>query len=69
MVVAASIVDTFATGTGLLAGAIAVGGFISHVGPALSGSSEKKVRQATVLGGLAGLGFGSSVIVLSAYIR
>jgi hypothetical protein len=69
MVVAGSIVDTFATGTGLLAGAIAVGGFISHVGPALAGSSEKKVRKATVLGGLAGFGFGSLVIVLSAYIR
>jgi hypothetical protein len=69
MVVTGSIVDTVATGTGLLAGAIAVGGFISHVGPALSGSSEKRVRQATVLGGLAGFGFGVLVIVLSAYIR
>ena len=68
MVVVSSILNPFATGFGLLAGAIAVGGFIAHAGPALSGASDDELRRATVRGGLGGLSVGLGVIVLSAYI-
>ena len=54
---------------GLLAGLIAVGGFIAHSGPALAGGSEKRIREATVQGGLAGLATGLVVVVLSAIME
>jgi len=63
-----SIVSPFATDFGLLAAAIAVGGFLAHALPALSGASDEKLRRATVGGGLGGIGFGLCVIVLSAFI-
>jgi hypothetical protein len=66
--VAGAIVNQFATGLGVIAGAIAVGGFLSHVGPALSGASEDELRKATARGGLNGLKLGAGVIVLSALI-
>jgi hypothetical protein len=65
----ADIVSEFATGAGFLAAAIAVGGFIAHIGPGLSGASEERLRQATVIGGTAGLGFAGLVMVLSACLR
>jgi hypothetical protein len=68
MFVAASIASSFATGVGLLAAAIAVGGFLSHVRPALSGASEQAIRGATVVGGVIGFICGGLVIVLSAVI-
>jgi hypothetical protein len=68
MVVLGSILTFFATAVGLVAGAIAVGGFLSHVRPALSGASEVELRKATAIGGLAGLACGSFVVVLSALI-
>jgi hypothetical protein len=68
MVATASIVDEFATGVGLLAGLIAVGGFLAHIRPALSGASETDLRGATVTGGVVGLVFGLFVIVLSAIL-
>jgi hypothetical protein len=55
-----------ATGAGLVAAAIAVGGFIAHVKPALSGAEEHRLRNATVRGGVAGIVFATGVIVLSA---
>lgn len=67
MFVAASIVQEFATSVGLLAGAMAVGGFLSHAGPALSNASEAEIRRATARGGLVGLGVGAFVVVLSAF--
>jgi hypothetical protein len=65
----ASFASSFATAVGLVAGTIAVGGFLSHVKPALSGVSEVELRKATAIGGLAGLGVGSFVVILSAFIR
>jgi hypothetical protein len=58
-----------ATVVGLGAGLIAVCGFIAHSGPVLSGDSEEKVREATVIGGMAGLAFTLFVVVLSAIIH
>jgi hypothetical protein len=58
-----------ATVVGFLAGLIAVCGFIAHSGPVLAGGSEKRVRQATVIGGLGGLAAGLLVVVLSAILR
>jgi hypothetical protein len=53
---------------GLLAGLIAVSGFIAHSGPVFAGDSEERIRKATVGGGLAGLGLGLFVILLSAIL-
>jgi hypothetical protein len=66
MLVSGSIVEEFATCVGLLAGAMAVGGFLSHAGPALSNASDGELRRATARGGLVGLGVGAFVVVLSA---
>jgi hypothetical protein len=54
-----------ATGVGLTAGAIAVGGFIAHVQPALSNADERRLREATVKGGIVGTWAAAVVIVLS----
>lgn len=55
-----------ATAIGLLAGLIAVCGFLANAGPTLSGAPEEEIREATVAGGLAGFRFGLGVVVLSA---
>jgi hypothetical protein len=62
----ASLINDSASGAGFLAAAIAVGGFIAHIGPALSGKREERIRQATVIGGIVGLIAAGFVIVLSA---
>jgi hypothetical protein len=67
VLVAGSVVSEFATSVGLLAGLIAVGGFIAHAGPVLLEHGEERIRQATVVGGLVGLSVGAFVMVLSAY--
>jgi hypothetical protein len=59
------IAGEFAIGVGLLAGMIAVCGFIAHARPTLSRASAREIRAATVIGGLAGLGIGLLVVVLS----
>jgi hypothetical protein len=64
----ASIADTATTCVGLMAGLIAVGGFIAHVRPALSGADEARLRLVTVRGGIGGLALAISVVVLSAFI-
>jgi hypothetical protein len=54
---------------GLMAGSIAVGGFLGHVGPSMSGESDSKVRRATTVGGLVGLGIAIGLIVLSMFVN
>jgi hypothetical protein len=68
VLVAASIASDFATGVGLLAGMIAVVGFLAQAGPARAGDAERKVRRATLAGGLLGFVAGAAVIVLSAFV-
>lgn len=68
MLVTANVMNWFATLAGLLAGSIAVGGFLAHIRPALSGASEAELREATVVGGTIGLGVGVFVVVLSAFL-
>lgn len=63
-----SIIGTATTATGLMAAAIAVGGFVLHVVPALSSAPDERLRRATVIGGLCGLAVALLVIVLSAFI-
>jgi hypothetical protein len=65
---AASIASDFGTAVGVLAGAIAVGGFLSHARPALECAGERKIQQATVTGGLISAGVGAAVAVLSAFV-
>lgn len=66
VLVTASIASQFGASVGLLAGLIAVLGFIAQARPTLSGAPEKEIRQAVVAGGLGGLVIGAFVIVLSA---
>lgn len=66
MLVIGSIASDFGTAVGVVAGMIAVGGFLGHAPKVMAGAPEKDVQMATVIGGLAGCWFGSSVVVLSA---
>jgi hypothetical protein len=68
MLVLGSFMGDFGAAVGVLAGMIAVTGFLAHAGPALSGASEEEVRRAMVRGGLGGFAGGSFVVVLSAFI-
>lgn len=62
--------DTFlgqsATIAGLMAGWIAVGGFIGHSWLSLFGDPESELGRATTIGGLAGLAFAILTVALSA---
>jgi hypothetical protein len=64
----ASIASEFGAGIGLLAGFIAVLGFVAQARPTFTGAPEHEVRQAVVMGGLCGLLAGILVIVLSAAV-
>jgi len=61
--VMATLLDRSATVAGLMAAAIAVGGFLAHAVPALAGWDEKTLRQITVIGGLWGVGGAIAVVV------
>lgn len=65
--VLATLMSDSATGVGLTAGAIAVGGFVAHIQPALSNSDERRLREATVKGGIGGIWVAVAVIVLSVF--
>jgi hypothetical protein len=67
-VVLATLMSDSATGAGLTAAAIAVGGFVAHIEPALSNTDEQRVREATVRGGMGGIWIAAVIIVLSAFI-
>jgi hypothetical protein len=60
--VVGSLVSNAATTVGFMAASIAVGGFIAHAGPALTNQSDSKLRYATVVGGLAGLGIAALIV-------
>jgi len=66
VLVIGSIASDFGTAVGVVAGMIAVGGFLGHAPKVLAEASEKDVQVATVLGGLWGCWFGIFVVVLSA---
>jgi hypothetical protein len=61
-----SIAGDFAAGLGVVAGMIAVAGFIAHAPSVLSDASDREIQQATVAGGLVGCVVAVFVIVLSA---
>ena len=50
-----SLIVDATTEVGLLAGLIAVCGFLNHAAPALRGADEEMLREATVRGGLGGI--------------
>lgn len=62
---AGAFLGQLATIVGLMAGGIAVGGFLGHAGPSLSGESDLELRHATTVGGLIGLLTVLLAIVLS----
>jgi len=68
MLVIGSIASDFGTAVGVVAGMIAVGGFLAHAPKALAQAPEKDVQAATVAGGLIGFCIGAYVVVLSAII-
>jgi len=47
-----------------MAALIAVCGFVGHARPVLRGQSEAKIRHATVIGGLGGLGVALKLVVI-----
>jgi hypothetical protein len=57
-----SIIGDSASGAGLAAACIAIGGFLMQVPSALAKADDRSVRAATVVGGLIGLFFSASVI-------
>jgi hypothetical protein len=57
-----------ASASGLIAAAIAIGGFLAHVRPALAGADEQRLKTATVRGGVWGGGAAVLIMVLSAAI-
>jgi hypothetical protein len=61
-----SIADDFATAVGVVAGMIAVGGFVGHAPWVLNRGADHEIQQATVIGGLLGGAVGAFVVVLSA---
>jgi hypothetical protein len=63
-----ALVAQIATLVGLLAGGIAVGGFLGHAGPSLAAKSDQELRQATTRGGLVGLAAALLLVVLSAIV-
>jgi len=65
-VVRATLMSDVTTGAGLMAAAIAIGGFLAHIRPALAHADEQQLRAATVKGGVVGTVGASAVIVLSA---
>ncbi|HEY5943000.1 MAG TPA: hypothetical protein VIT89_09090 [Solirubrobacterales bacterium] len=64
--VLATLMSYAANASGLTAAAIAIGGFLAHVRPALASADEQRLRTATVRGGIWGSGLAVVVIVLSA---
>jgi hypothetical protein len=58
----------FAVTVGLVAGMIAVGGFLGHVRPALARRREDEMRRMTAIGGLVGLSGAVGIVVLSVFI-
>ena len=50
---------------GLLAGGIAVGGFLGHVRPSLRGDAESELRRGTTIGGLYGLALAVGIAIVS----
>jgi hypothetical protein len=68
MFVVGSIASDFATVVGLVAGLIAVGGFVGHAPSVLQGAAEEQIRRGTVIGGLGGSAVGLFVMLLSAMV-
>jgi hypothetical protein len=52
---ASAFLSHLATLVGLLAGGIAIGGFLGHARPGLSEGSDAEIRHATTTGGLIGM--------------
>lgn len=64
-----NIIEQAATAFGLMATLIAVCGFAGHAGPVLKGQDEAKIRHATVVGGVGGLGIALKLVVIGIYAK
>lgn len=63
MVPVGSIVGDGAAGVGVVAGMVAICGFLTHAGPVLQRRDEAEIRIATVVGGIAGFAMGCLIVV------
>jgi hypothetical protein len=63
-----ALLGQIATIVGLMAGGIAVGGFLGHARPSLNGEPDVELRRMTILGGLAGLAAVGVLIALSVVV-
>jgi hypothetical protein len=63
-----SFIGDAASGAGLVAACIAVGGFLMQVPPALAREDDESVRAATVVGGVAGLAFAVFLMAIGALL-
>lgn len=63
-----ALLSQIATIVGLMAGGIAVGGFLGHVRPSLNSESDAELRRTTTLGGLVGLAAVGLLIALSVVV-
>jgi len=57
-----------ASGAGLVAACIAVGGFLMQAPPALAKADDRSVRAAAVVGGIAGLIVAAMLVLVSALV-
>lgn len=64
MVPVGSIVGDGAAGVGLVAGMIAIGGFLAHAKPVFKRDEESEIRIATVMGGLGGLAIACLMVTI-----
>jgi hypothetical protein len=67
-VLASDLITQSATLVGLLAGSIAVGGFLGHAWPSMSGQPDAKLRRDTTVGGLYGISLAMGLILLSVFV-
>ena len=68
MLAIGSIAADVGAAVGVLAGLIAVAGFLAHANPVLRGDPAGAIQKATVIGGLGGCFAGVLVVVLSAFV-
>jgi hypothetical protein len=63
-----SFIGDAASGAGLVAACIAVGGFLMQAPSALVRADDREVRAATVVGGLAGLLVAAALVIAAVLI-
>lgn len=66
---AGAFLGQLATIVGLMAGGIAIGGFLGQAGSSMSGNRESELRRDTTVGGLIGMGLATGLSVLAVFVN